>query len=142
MPMLCPKCQQLSLKEQYVKGTDLVAECCVRCKGVWFDRGELRRVMVEADSELQIPHKAVRLQARCPRCDKPLYAFHYPQTRVTIEVCKRCTGIWLDANEISQIREARRSLPPQDESDEQADVGGVKGALIRFIDWAIGGLTP
>jgi Zn-finger nucleic acid-binding protein len=140
--MLCPKCQQPTLQEQYVEGTDLIANRCVRCKGIWFDRGELRRVIAEADSELPIPHKAVRLQARCPKCDKPLYAFHYPQTRVTIEVCKRCAGIWLDAGEISQIREARQSLPLQEEPTEQPEVGGVKGALIRLIDQAIDELTP
>lgn len=140
--MKCPRCRQSSLQEEFVKEKDLTVDRCPKCKGIWFDRGELSRLLAEAPGELQIPRNAVRLQSMCPRCDRPLYAFHYPQTRVTVEMCKRCAGFWLDQGEFSQIRKARECLPQQSEPDGQTDVDGVKGALIRFIDWALDGLMP
>jgi Zn-finger nucleic acid-binding protein len=66
-----------------------------------------------------------------------LYTFPYPQTRVTIEMCKACRGLWLDAGEFKQIRQAREQLPSLEEPAQEADAGGVKGTLIRFIDAAI-----
>ena len=135
--MNCPKCRQQSLKKKYVSGANLNVDYCPKCKGVWFDRGELEQAMAVADPQLQIPGGAVRLQAPCPRCDKPLYAFAYPQTRVVIERCKACGGLWLDAGEFKLIREAREQLPTPEEPSEETAVSGVKGALIRFIDGAI-----
>jgi Zn-finger nucleic acid-binding protein len=140
--MRCPRCRQSSLKEEFVKEKDLTLDRCPKCQGVWFDRGELSRLLAEAAGELEIPRNAVRLQSKCPRCDKPLYAFHYPRTRVTVEMCKRCTGFWLDQGEFSQIRKARESLPQESQSDGQTDANSVKGALIRFIDWALDGFMP
>jgi uncharacterized protein len=135
--MNCPKCQQHSLREKYVSGANLNVDYCPKCKGIWFDGGELEQAMPVADPHLHIPPNAVRLKAPCPRCAKPLYTFPYPQTRVTIEMCKACRGLWLDAGEFKQIRQAREQLPSLEEPAQEADAGGVKGALIRFIDAAI-----
>jgi Zn-finger nucleic acid-binding protein len=135
--MNCPKCRQQHLKEKYVSGPNLNVDYCPKCRGVWFDRGELEQAMHVADPQLQIPGGAVRLLAPCPRCAKPLYAFAYPQTRVLIETCKACGGLWLDAGEFKQIRTAREQLPALEEPAPEATVGGIKGALIRFIDDAI-----
>jgi Zn-finger nucleic acid-binding protein len=52
-------------------------------------------------------------------------------------MCKGCQGLWLDAGEFKKIREAREQLPSPEEPAQDGDVGGVKGALIRFIDAAI-----
>lgn len=135
--MHCPKCRQQPLKERYVSAANLHVDFCPKCRGVWLDGGELGRAMPAADPQLQIPSNAVRLRASCPRCAKPLYAFPYPQTRVMIEMCRECRGLWLDAGEFKQIREARAQLPPPEEPAQHGDVGGIKGALIRLIDTAI-----
>jgi Zn-finger nucleic acid-binding protein len=135
--MNCPKCRQQGLKERYVSGANRNVDYCPKCKGIWFDGGELEQAMPVADPQLQIPRHAVRLTAPCPRCAKPLYAFPYPQTRVNIEMCKGCKGLWLDAGEFQWIREAREQLPASEEPAREGDVGGIKGALIRFIDEAI-----
>ena len=137
LQMNCPKCQQQPLREKYVSAMNLSVDHCPKCQGVWFDGGELKQAMRVADPHLRIPRDAVRLKAPCPRCAKPLYAFPYPQTRVTIETCRSCQGLWLDAGEFKQIREAREQLPPPEEPAKEGEVGGVKGALIRFIDAAI-----
>ena len=48
----------------------------------------------------------------------PLFTFPYPHTEVMVDVCKTCEGIWLDANEFSQIKAARESAPPPLAPDE------------------------
>lgn len=68
---------------------------------------------------------------------KPLYAFHYPHTRVTVEACKKCAGLWLNSGEFDEINKARQDLPESIESEEQNEIVGVKGNLIRLIDSAI-----
>ncbi len=135
--MNCPRCAQQQLKEKYVSGANLNVDYCPKCKGIWFDGGELEQTVEVADPHLQIPRNAVRLQAPCPRCAKRLYAFHYPQTRVMIEMCKVCKGLWLDAGEFKRIRQAREQLSPTETSAPDEEMGTVKGALIRFIDAAI-----
>jgi Zn-finger nucleic acid-binding protein len=133
---MCPKCQQ-SLKQKYVSEMNLTVDHCPRCQGIWFDGGELSQAMPEADRQLPIPRNAVRLQAPCPTCSKPLYAFPYPGTRVVIEMCRRCRGLWLDAGEFAAIRQARRHLEEPSVSEEPPEPAGVKGALIRFINSAV-----
>jgi Zn-finger nucleic acid-binding protein len=135
--MNCPKCRQRPLKEKYVSGMNLTVDVCPKCGGVWFEGGELEQAMPSADRQLRVPRRAVRLKASCPRCDKPLYAFPYPHTRVMIEMCRRCKGLWLDAGEVQRIQQEREQRPAPAESARDEKVGGVKGALIRFIDAAI-----
>jgi Zn-finger nucleic acid-binding protein len=133
---MCPKCQQ-NLKRKYVSEMNLTVDYCPRCKGIWFDGGELNHAMPEADRQLPIPRNAVRLQAPCPVCGRPLYTFPYPGTRVVIEMCRRCRGLWLDAGEFAALRQARQHVEEPPISTEPAEPTGAKAALIRFIDSAL-----
>jgi len=136
--MICPKCKVAKLRKRRVKGKAFTVEYCLKCKGVWFDQGELDEVMPEAIKELEVPRGAQKdVEYLCPKCNKALYAFDYPQTYVTINMCKRCGGLWFDRGEFKEIREVRRSLEKWGEMQEYAEVTGVKGALIEFIDSAI-----
>ena len=38
---------------------------------------------------------------KCPRCDGELFESTYEN--VTIDVCNKCTGVWLDAGELAQL---------------------------------------
>jgi len=41
------------------------------------------------------------LQLKCPKCGGSLYEATYEN--IAIDVCNRCTGVWLDAGELAQI---------------------------------------
>jgi Zn-finger nucleic acid-binding protein len=136
--MICPKCQTAKLRKRRVKGKDFTVEYCLKCKGVWFDRDELIEVMPEAIKKLRVPGDAQDNPAYlCPKCNTSLYVFDYPQTYVTMDMCKRCGGFWFDRGEFKEICAVRRSLARWGEMQDYADVTGVKGALIDFIDSAI-----
>lgn len=40
-------------------------------------------------------------EMQCPRCDGTLYETEYESIKV--DVCNKCTGVWLDAGELAQV---------------------------------------
>jgi len=93
--------------------------------------------MPQADKRLEIPRHAVPLDALCPRCNQLLRTFPYPGTKIAVEVCGNCDGLWLDASEFAAIRKARQELEENPPVEEPAEPEGIKGTLIQFIDTAI-----
>lgn len=45
--------------------------------------------------------EAKDLHIECPKCDGALFETEYE--KVTIDVCNKCSGVWLDAGELAQI---------------------------------------
>jgi Zn-finger nucleic acid-binding protein len=103
---------------------------CPKCMGVWFDDKELQELLPSAAENLKIPRKAVKLKISCPRCEKFLYSFHYPNTTVTVEMCKKCKGLWLDCAEFQQIRIEREYSA----STEELEKKGLKAFLAKFVE--------
>ena len=44
---------------------------------------------------------AKNAELQCPRCDGTLYETTYEN--ITIDVCNKCSGVWLDAGELAQV---------------------------------------
>jgi uncharacterized protein len=135
--LICPKCKTRQLHRRPVKGRRLTVDVCPSCTGIWFDADELAAAMGEAGEPVRVPRQAKRASLCCPRCKEPLYSFLYPQTRVTVESCKRCGGFWLDAGEFQAIRQARQYLQQVDDDREERQAGTIKQTLLDFIDNAI-----
>jgi Zn-finger nucleic acid-binding protein len=116
MSLDCPKCtkplNKLGLE------AELELDHCSNCKGYWLDQGELARsVGAEEDfpdlslsmaSDREVPFK-------CPRCEeiKLLRVPYHPQRSdlqhsLYVDTCPGCHGIWLDAKELGEIRQALR----------------------------------
>ncbi len=68
-------------------------------------------------------------------------AFYYPQTLVTVDMCRECRGVWLDGGELEEIGAVRRHLRQEERLERYAPVPGIKGSLLRFIDRAFASLT-
>ncbi|MHC4212443.1 MAG: zf-TFIIB domain-containing protein [Planctomycetota bacterium] len=133
--MYCPNCRTLELIQATVKeGGGVIVEYCAQCKGFWLDKGEIEKVCKVAIKDLSIPSKAKKVLRICPHCSRLMYTFDYPQTIVTIEICKTCEGLWIDAGELKEIEKVRKNLKEQGRLKEYDDVGGFKGALIKFVD--------
>lgn len=136
--MHCPKCRTEELSTRRSKDSDVAVDWCAECRGVWFDAGELAAALTVATKDLTVPRKAQKIGLLCPKCEKSLYSFHYPQTLVTIDMCKKCKGLWLNSGEFKEIKAVRRSLKRQGAVEEYAPVGGVKGSFLRYIDQVLG----
>ena len=107
--MKCPKCGA-ELSTRTVEPLEL--ELCPSCGGVWFDQGELQEAKDLADENLrwmdfEIWKHEDRFQMRpgilCPRCAATMCSLDYDDTRVRVEYCPSCRGIWLDRPEFERI---------------------------------------
>ena len=119
--MFCPKCPDRKLKE-ITTIHDVKVDCCKRCRGIWFDSGELEEIFTLAARELSVSIDSIKQRYKCPKCEKPLYSFPYPQTDVMIDMCNQCNGLWLDSNELTRIQRERIKLLQSGELKETIEV--------------------
>ena len=109
---LCPVCSQ-PMRERQVYGTEV--DGCQRCGGLWFDHLELTKlaktdlgVLGRLDAEFRRvePGSTGPISSRrCPACAvslEPRELRHAPG--ITVDVCPRCFGIWVDDTELTSIQ--------------------------------------
>lgn len=112
--MKCPRCNVILVKEA-VKDVNLVVDVdkCPNCKGMWFEVGELSKLDKIVEPKIiefrKIPKEKYQLKALfCPSCaDHPLMqkADHPRDSKVIIDYCEQCKGIWLDKGELEAIQQ-------------------------------------
>ena len=108
--MICPICKK-NLLSTIIHNVEV--DYCPKCLGIWFEEDELRWAKDEKDENLrwldidlwQDERKfkvsyGIRL---CPSCRVPLYEVYYGDSRVIVDVCNLCHGIWLDRAEFKKI---------------------------------------
>ncbi|HOW12913.1 MAG TPA: zf-TFIIB domain-containing protein [Candidatus Pacearchaeota archaeon] len=106
----CPICK-ISLESAILCNTEI--DYCPRCFGLWFEEDELRWAKDEKDKDLnwldidlwKDPKKfkvsyGIRL---CPSCRLPLYEVYYGDSKIIVDVCNVCKGVWLDRGEFKKI---------------------------------------
>ena len=111
--MKCPACFNQLVEVQV--GNLKVDVCRRGCGGIWFDAFELQRVdeeeetagapllHLERDPRITVDPTRKR---ECPRCPDVRLHRHFfsAQRRVEVDQCPNCSGYWLDAGELEQIR--------------------------------------
>ena len=109
----CPKC------EDELQPTDIgsiKAHECRTCRGVWFDKDQLRQAKDATDSDLswmdleiwkhEDEFSLTTSHRQCPTCRKPMASLAYGTTPVVIDYCESCQGTWLDKDEFKRIIES------------------------------------
>ncbi|MDP2632925.1 MAG: zf-TFIIB domain-containing protein [Candidatus Curtissbacteria bacterium] len=107
----CPKCEH-SLKEITYK--EVKINECDNCKGKWFDRDELRKAKDRTDDDLRWldfdlfddnadKYHASPSQRKCPKDSTPMTSLQYMGSKVAIDKCNTCEGVWLDSEEFEKI---------------------------------------
>jgi Zn-finger nucleic acid-binding protein len=107
--MDCLKCDG-KLRQVEVDG--VMVDQCERCAGIWFDSGELARVLgmksVEALKSLAHGHPGDDTKrGSCPRCSGQgkLVQVASLISDIHIDTCAVCGGQWLDGGELSILRQ-------------------------------------
>lgn len=108
--MLCPN-KHNELEKVLFHNVEV--DYCPECLGIWFDQNELRWVKDDKDKQLNwldfdIWRDKGRFKIspsgrRCPACRISFVEVHYDDSKVKIDFCKMCKGIWLDRGEFKQI---------------------------------------
>jgi Zn-finger nucleic acid-binding protein len=115
--MLCPRCgYDLALQDLFSAGRHATVAGCTNCGGHWMRRSDLARL-----SEIQEPvilewrdlrpEPAQQQELNCPECDgSPAMKKSRSErdTKVVLDSCEECGGVWLDGNELKAIQ--RESL--------------------------------
>lgn len=130
--MKCPACQNAMTLET-IDGIE-VDICDGGCGGIWFDQHEFKKfdevhenpleknLSIRVNSDLKIDHEKRR---HCPRCLSVVMMrrFSSPKRHAHVDECGQCAGVWLDAGELSAIRdefptEALRSRAAEEFCDD------------------------
>lgn len=108
--MNCPICKK-ELKQAIFYGVEV--DYCPICLGLWFEEDELRWAKDEKDKDLKWldidlwrDEKKFKISygiRLCPACRVPLYEVYYGDSKVIVDVCNLCKGIWLDRAEFKKI---------------------------------------
>jgi len=113
MKPICPSCKKIQLKAHADSGTGLEIDVCPKCWGMWFDGDELSRFLKsdrlkkrfflseDVSSPQAIGFTISSKQRACPRCRQPMSEELYGD--VSVDVCQKCRGIWLDDGELQRI---------------------------------------
>jgi Zn-finger nucleic acid-binding protein len=146
--MNCPKCNH----ELAVNRLDTIQiDECPSCGGTWFDRDELRLAKDQADPDLnwmdfelwqhQDRFKVLEKKTVCPKCRVDMVAIDYDDTKVEIDHCLLCEGVWLDAGEFEKIIAAltqellTKSLPEYIKSSLEEAAEIIKGPERLLSEW-------
>jgi Zn-finger nucleic acid-binding protein len=106
----------------------LTLDCCPRCGGLWFDRGEVGRLAQRKPTVIAeiAPRKLDRIRPPCAGCHTPLdrdaakcavcgrpNVLDCPvcdqamerreHAGLVLDLCRRCHGVWFDNAELSAI---------------------------------------
>ncbi|MBS2034165.1 zf-TFIIB domain-containing protein [bacterium] len=90
----------------------LEVDSCPECFGIWFDREELKEFIQKPELIQRLsegtssPAPTSTGERTCPSCRIPLSETSLGE--VSVDVCFRCRGIWLDQGELDHAVEQYR----------------------------------
>lgn len=124
----CPSCGN-NLKQKTYKGVRI--DECEKCHGMWFDKDELRRAKDATDDDLAWldfelfeqkdgKFSSIKSEKKCPSCSSYLQSLQYMDSKVTIDLCPSCDGVWLDQNELKKIIQYLENVVVSKTSSEYA----------------------
>ncbi len=110
--MICQACKK-NLAKAIFYGVEV--DYCPECLGLWFEKDELRlakdmrdRDLNWLDIDLWKKKTSFRIslgEKLCPSCRLPLYQVNYGRSKIEVDFCNLCQGIWLDRGEFKKIIE-------------------------------------
>ena len=108
----CPKCRVAMRVREMKEGVRV--DICPQCKGMWLDHGELKALVEARMSERSGPEvlaHAKRTEFDCPDCGQPLFKRRFERrSKIRIEQCSLCAGIFLDVGQLKQVDDFLRSV--------------------------------
>lgn len=157
----CPVCLGVNM-EKVVIGSSAPVEVdhCKRCGGVWLEYGEVRRLRdhpaaafwnaVARRKSAALPpcHSCHAPLARdlaecpacgwknvldCPACDRPMQ--RESRDGLTLDVCRRCKGVWFDHHELDTIWSVQASLAMETRSGRAGAAAANAGDVLLDVMW-------
>ncbi|MHB8877873.1 MAG: zf-TFIIB domain-containing protein [Myxococcaceae bacterium] len=111
--MNCPRCQEPLVRHKHdAGGQELDVQKCASCTGHWFEQKDLKAiedtVEVVLFAWLKLPGQETQARTLfCPRCDPQKVmdkVINEHDTRVVMDVCGNCHGVWLHHGELEALQ--------------------------------------
>jgi len=122
--IFCPKCEKPFYVFCYPQ-TMVLIDMCKECEGIWLDAKEFREIQ-SVRNALKKPEPPKK-KMTCPKCGH--------EQNEAVE-CVKCGIIVSRYHELKEKRGKKKKEAPK-EPDKYADIPGVKGSLLNFIDGQI-----
>lgn len=105
----CPHCRTQRLDVHHYQGEEV--DSCHQCGGLWFEKGNLDRLIAERCVHTETADYVANLGAplepsrrQCPDCRQALQTFHLlPDFHLDIDVCRQCDGAWVEQEAVSKV---------------------------------------
>ncbi len=108
----CPLCEK-EMRKSLFYGNEI--DFCPSCLGIWFEKDELRRAKDEKEETLnwldvdlwdkEEDFRISKEEKKCPSCSLPMYEVEYGESKIKVDLCGVCEGVWLDRGEFKKIIE-------------------------------------
>ena len=119
----CPRCHiEAAQRKAEVFGPDIIIDICPKCKGIWLDHGELKK-MIKDKKLSDFLTKDIGTQSKsklvCPRCGGLMDIENADE--VEVDVCINCYGVWLDRGELDDLKVKTKSGFEGDDVDKAVE---------------------
>jgi Zn-finger nucleic acid-binding protein len=157
----CPVCLGVTMKKAPLGEDDgpPYVDHCARCGGIWFEHGEVELVRERAPEELwlYVAHRPEPVSVRChachghttratdtcphcnhthvidcPGCAQPMETV--AQDGLTLDVCRRCRGVWFDHHELDIIWNRQREVVGQRIRERSRAAGVADAGASALLD--------
>jgi Zn-finger nucleic acid-binding protein len=109
--MICPACKSDMI---VVEHRQIELDYCTKCRGVWFDSGELELLLESAGLEGVEPllarlassteARSAEKKRKCPICVRKMRKILFGQEpEILLDICRQGDGIWFDGGELAQL---------------------------------------
>jgi Zn-finger nucleic acid-binding protein len=109
--MICPACKSDMIVVEHHK---IELDFCTKCRGVWFDAGELELLLESAGLEGVEPllaglassteARSKEKKRKCPICVRKMRKVLFGQEpEILLDLCQQGDGIWFDGGELAQL---------------------------------------
>ncbi|MCW5938325.1 MAG: zf-TFIIB domain-containing protein [Fimbriimonadaceae bacterium] len=124
---------------------DITVEACFSCGGLWFEQGELGRLVNRYPGEAQELDKRVAAQPEaspkllriCPRCLCGMTGFDYAAASVVhLNSCPQCNGVFIEDGELGAIVQRKQAAQARAEANTEAQAA--KRAAVAGLEARIG----
>jgi Zn-finger nucleic acid-binding protein len=116
-PIDCPRCGVALGEERFKRfGPDVIIDVCPSCKGTWYDKGEMAKVIDDLNLQTRLidfPMSGEPSPISCPRCGGAMRV--HIEGSVEVDACASCNGVWLDLGEEEALK-AKLAWERHDES--------------------------
>jgi Zn-finger nucleic acid-binding protein len=123
----------------------IALEACLSCGGLWFEQGELGRLVHRFPEEAQELDQRVAPQADpspkllriCPKCLCGMTGFDYAAAGIVhLDTCPQCNGVFIEDGELGAIVQRKQAAEARAEGKTEAQAG-LKATLVG-LDSQIG----